>query len=74
MEHTARDDFEELGYEFDGENEKFLSYKKTIGKNTYYIGFNKLNKSVTYGFMGPVVISELEIRAIYNQMNELGWY
>lgn len=77
---TAKEMFEELGYECN-ENEWDLTYSKTIINNQFYtspitINFRKMGDETIekYDFNGnSVPINLLELKAINKQIEDLGW-
>ena len=80
MNKSAKEMFEELGYEVN-ENEWNLTYSKDIILNQFYtspitINFRKFNDKVIekYDFNGKSVpIFMYELKAINKQIEELGW-
>ena len=80
QQKTAKEMFEELGYECN-ENEWDLTYSKTIINNQFYtspitINFRKMIDETIekYDFNGnSVPINLLELKAINQQCKELGW-
>lgn len=79
---SAKEMFEELGYELIRDCEFYLFYKKALKENAEYendylhISFEKQYKEVikTYGDdNSPEAITMRELQAINKQVEELGW-
>ena len=79
---SAKEMFEELGYELIRDCEFYLFYEKALKENAEYendylhISFEKQDKEVikTYGDdNSPEAITMRELQAINKQVEELGW-
>lgn len=72
---TAREMFEELGYELTEDDEIDIEYKKESKFTNYYIVFWKNSKKFYKGNNDDMTVDITldELKAINKQISELGW-
>lgn len=79
MKITAKGMFKRLGYERERIlNERFISYRKPYGNSFCYIQFDLKDKTFySYTSCGMAnqtkSLTANELKAVKQQMNELGW-
>ena len=73
MQKTAKEMFEELGYEIFGSNAKYICYRNI--KNAWFIEFDLDKKCILTNKPNTIfnLINLGELQAINKQVEELGW-